>query len=70
MVQVFTAIIDKVMRRLNVLNTELLNKTYLVGERVTLADIFLATALVNAFTGQIDASLREKIPNVVRYVET
>ncbi len=58
------------MRRLDVLNTELLNKTYLVGERITLADIFLATALVNAFTGQIDASYREKIPNVVRYVET
>lgn len=48
----------------------MLHRTFIVGERVTIADIFLATALTNAFTGLVDASNREKIPNVVRYVDS
>jgi elongation factor 1-gamma len=52
------------------LNDHLNNQTWLVGERITIADVFVATALGNMFTGLIDASMRAKIPNVVRYFET
>jgi len=68
--QVYQAVIDTVMKRLTQLDEILLEKTWLVGERITLADIFVVTALNKAFTGQIDASYRSKIPNVVRYAET
>lgn len=67
---VFDAILSNVMGRLEVLNKILLKKTYLVGERISVADIFIATSLTSAFTSLIDASLRAKIPNVVRYVNT
>jgi elongation factor 1-gamma len=58
------------MQRLRKLDAIMLHRTFIVGERVTIADIFLATALTNAFTGLVDASNREKIPNVVRYVDS
>lgn len=59
-----------VVGRLTTLDKILLHKTYLVGERLTLADIFVVTALGNVFTGLVDKSAREKIPNVVRYFYT
>ncbi|WWD22754.1 hypothetical protein CI109_107247 [Kwoniella shandongensis] len=64
------ALIDKITRRLTVLDTILLNSTFLVGERITLADIFIATAFTNIATTWFDASLRAQIPNVVRLVNT
>ncbi|KAK4684741.1 elongation factor 1-gamma, partial [Tremellales sp. Uapishka_1] len=63
----FSSLLDRVMARLTALNTDLSDKTFLVGERITLADIFIATALVNAFTSLIDAPLRAKVPHLVRY---
>ena len=61
---------DKLIARLQLLDQILLTKTYLVGERITLADVFVVTALTNVFTGMVDKSAREKIPNVVRLVDT
>jgi elongation factor 1-gamma len=66
----FTSIYEALVGRLELLNKILLNKTFLVGERITLADIFVATALQNAFTGLVDKATREKVPNVVRFFET
>jgi elongation factor 1-gamma len=67
---IYTAILDSVNARLATLEQVLLDRTWLVGERITLADVFVATALTNAFSGPIDASMRAKIPNVVRYLNT
>jgi elongation factor 1-gamma len=67
---VFDALVNGVVARLEVVDKILLKKTYIVGERISVADVFLASALTAAFTGMIDASLRAKIPNVVRYNNT
>lgn len=66
----FQGVYDALVARLETLNKVLLSKTFLVGERITLADIFVATALQNAFTGLVDKATREKVPNVVRFFET
>ncbi|EJT47507.1 hypothetical protein A1Q1_03619 [Trichosporon asahii var. asahii CBS 2479] len=66
----FDAIIAAVTQRLEVLNAELLRKTFIVGERLTIADIFLASALLFIFSTTIDATIRAKVPNVVRYFNT
>jgi elongation factor 1-gamma len=58
------------MARLEVLEQVLLNQTFIVGERITLADVSIVTALANAFSGHIHAELRKKVPNTVRYFET
>ncbi|KAL1407137.1 hypothetical protein Q8F55_006551 [Vanrija albida] len=67
---IFDGIVKDAVERLQVLDKVLLKKTFLVGERITLADVFVASAVANAFAGLIDAPLRAKIPNVVRYVNT
>jgi elongation factor 1-gamma len=41
-----------------------------VIERITLADIVLAAELQSAFSAIVDASLRAKLPNVIRHYET
>jgi elongation factor 1-gamma len=55
---------------LQTLDKILLDRTYIVGERITLADVFIATALANAFSGHVHAELRKQTPNVVRYFNT
>jgi elongation factor 1-gamma len=66
----FTAIVDTIVKRLTVIEEHLSDKTFLVGERVTIADVLVASAIHNAFCHLIDAPVRAKLPNVVRYVET
>lgn len=68
--QAYTAAVDKLQSRLQTLDKILLDRTYIVGERITLADVFVASALVNSFTGAVDKATREQIPNVVRYFHT
>ncbi|KAL7420213.1 hypothetical protein Q5752_005180 [Cryptotrichosporon argae] len=67
---IFDGLVNTLTAKLEILNGVLADKTFLVGERITIADIFIATALTNLFTGLIDASIRAKVPNVVRYTET
>jgi len=67
---VVAAIVEQLNKRLSELNNHLNNQTWLVGERITIADVFVGTALQFLFPGLIDASLRQNIPNVVRFFET
>jgi len=55
---------------LKTLNQHLLSRTYLVGERITLADVSLSTVLLVAFQHVLDASIRADFVNVVRWFET
>ena len=57
-------------RALLALDQELLHKTFLVGERVSLADISVATSLLLGFQKLFDADFRKDIPNVVRWFLT
>ncbi|KAH9459508.1 hypothetical protein MJO29_010587 [Puccinia striiformis f. sp. tritici] len=55
---------------LDALEQLLLSRTFLVGQRITLADIFLANALVRGFATCLDASFRSTHPNVLRHFNT
>ena len=55
---------------LAILNTHLADKTYLVGENITLADITIASALVYPFKFVADPKYRAAFPNVMRWFDT
>jgi elongation factor 1-gamma len=55
---------------LQLLNDYLRTRTYLVGERITLADIAVACDLLLLFQWIIEPSLREPYPNVTRWFST
>ncbi|XP_043227639.1 alanine--tRNA ligase, cytoplasmic-like [Amphibalanus amphitrite] len=52
------------------LDTVLRDRTYLVGERVTLADLALSCALLPAFTGGLDGRQRARLVCVTRWFRT
>jgi len=55
---------------LTVLNNHLLHETYLVGDRISLADIAVSTALVEMYREVFDPKFRERFGNVNRWFET
>ncbi|KAI3386372.1 hypothetical protein SNEBB_008760 [Seison nebaliae] len=55
---------------LEFLNNHLLTRTYLVGERMTLADITVASHLLNVFKHVLDEEFRKPYGNVVRWFIT
>ncbi|KAL4941432.1 hypothetical protein BDV06DRAFT_236044 [Aspergillus oleicola] len=58
------------LKKLGVLNTHLTANTYLVGERITLADLFTASLLTRAFATVIDKKVRSDYPAVTRWYQT
>ena len=60
------------LRFLTWLNTELRLRTWLVGERITLADISLVTSLLLVFSNKvaIDDKIRDELPHVTRWYNT
>lgn len=61
---------DSVARAFGYLNTYLADKTFLVGHRITLADLSVASALRGAFNMALGPEQRAKYPNVVRFYNT
>jgi glutathione S-transferase len=59
----------QINKALGVINAHLLNKTYLVGNQVTLADIVLITALQGLFEMVLTADVRNQFPNVMRWFD-
>ena len=57
-------------KNMAVLNTILLTRTFLVGDRVTAADIKLACVFSPAFKMILDPEQRKAFPNVVRWFTT
>lgn len=55
---------------MNTLNEHLASRTYLIGERITLADLVVATHAARTFTINIGAAERAELPHVVRFVDT
>lgn len=62
--------LEQITRALTTLNDHLASRTYLVTERITVADLVVASAVQNAVSCTFDAALRKKLPNVVRHMET
>lgn len=58
------------LKAVSVLNEHLLVHTYLVGERITLADLFTAGVIARGFQFFFDKQWREENPNVTRWYET
>ncbi|KAK3796158.1 hypothetical protein RRG08_018157 [Elysia crispata] len=61
---------EQVKKILNVLNEHLLTKTFVVGERVTLADISLACNLQSLYEMVLDGEFRKPYQNVNRWFIT
>lgn len=55
---------------LSILNSHLLTHTYLVGERITLADIIVACNLLNPYKYVLDPDYRKPFGNVNRWFNT
>ncbi|KJH51510.1 elongation factor 1 gamma, hypothetical protein [Dictyocaulus viviparus] len=60
----------ELLAQLSHLNEILLSKTYLVGERFSLADISVAMDLLPAFQHVLDETTRKKFENVTRWFQT
>lgn len=61
---------EDVKRILTNLNDYLKTRTYLVGERITLADISVAADLLLLYQNVLDAQFREPFANVNRWFQT
>ncbi|XP_075232700.1 elongation factor 1-gamma [Lycorma delicatula] len=61
---------DDIKVALEVLNKHLLNYTYLVGERITLADIGVACTLLHLYQYVLDPAFRQPFQNVNRWFKT
>ncbi|KAK0554605.1 hypothetical protein OC845_000637 [Tilletia horrida] len=55
---------------LNYLNNHLQTRTFLVGQRITLADIIVGGNLRSLYAMFVGPEIRDKYPNVLRYLHT
>ncbi|KAF9033181.1 elongation factor 1-gamma [Panaeolus papilionaceus] len=65
-----TTLLERQLRALKTLDAHLKSNTFFVGERITLADIFVAGLIQKAVTFTVDASIRASLPNLIRHFET
>jgi len=61
---------DTIMSALNVLNTHLASRTYLVGERISQADITCFCNMIPLMEHVLDPAARQKVPHVIRWFNT
>lgn len=61
---------EDVKRTLNVLNAHLLNNTFLVGERLSLADIVVFSNLLSLYENVLEPTVRGQFGNVTRWFTT
>ncbi|XP_063977470.1 elongation factor 1-gamma [Diachasmimorpha longicaudata] len=61
---------EDIAKVLGTLNVHLLSKTYLVGERITLADISVATTLLHLYQYVLDPKFRQPYQNTNRWFQT
>lgn len=60
----------KILQSFETLEKHLADRTYLVTERITLADISVAAVIKHAVERIVDASHRTKLPNTIRFYNT
>lgn len=65
-----TVFVERAIRGLKTVETHLATRTYLVTERITLADITLTSVIFRAAATILDAELRPQFPNVLRHTQT
>ncbi|KAJ7271198.1 hypothetical protein C8J57DRAFT_1321027 [Mycena rebaudengoi] len=62
--------LERQLRGLNTLEKHLSSRTYFVGERITLADLFVAALIQRAALINLDNAARAKLPNLFRHLDT
>lgn len=62
--------LSRIERGFNTLEKSLETRTFLVGERLTLADIHVASVFLRAANWYLDKASITRFPSVVRFVET
>lgn len=67
---VHTTMVERLERALNTVEKHLATRTFLATERITVADITLASVVQRQCSFVIDAPLRAKLPNLLRHYET
>lgn len=66
----YQAALPQIERAFAVLESVIKTRTFLVGERITLADISVASILRVAFTYVVDSAMRAKFPHTVRFYKS
>merc|ERR1711982_140465 len=61
---------EDIKAALKTLNEHLLTRTFLVGERLSLADIAVACTMISLYTQVLDAEFRKPFVNVTRWFNT
>ncbi|KAH6912149.1 elongation factor 1-gamma [Coprinopsis sp. MPI-PUGE-AT-0042] len=64
------AFLENQTRALKTLDAHLANNTFFVGERITLADIFIAAVILRAVANTVDTPARANLVNLIRHLET
>ncbi|KAF9238656.1 hypothetical protein BU15DRAFT_75102 [Melanogaster broomeanus] len=67
---IHTTLTERQLRSLKTLEAHLSTRTYIVGERITLADLTIASAIYRAVTITVDAAVRSTLINTIRHYET
>jgi elongation factor 1-gamma len=62
--------VERLVRSLSTLDAHLATRTFLVHERISLADLVVASMVQKLVSNILDAELRAKVPNVIRHAET
>ncbi|TFK36131.1 glutathione S-transferase C-terminal-like protein [Crucibulum laeve] len=65
-----TLFLERQLRAVNTVEQHLSTRTFFVGERITLADLYVAALIQKAVATTLDAAARTKLPNLVRHLET
>jgi len=58
------------LKLMTIINTELRTKTWLVGERISLADISLACSFLLVFANVMEQEMKDKLPHLTRWFNT
>ncbi|KAG5723554.1 Elongation factor 1-gamma, partial [Termitomyces sp. T112] len=67
---IHTVFAERQLRALKTLNAHLATRTFFVGERITLADVYIAGILLRASEVTVDVSVRSEITHLARHLET
>ena len=62
--------LDRTLAALSILESYLASHTFLVGERITLADLTVAVALADGFSLIFGPEDQKKFPNTLRFEQT
>jgi len=67
---IHNSLVERQTRALQTLENHISTRTFFVGERITLADLYIAAIIQSAAASTFDAGLRAQLPNLVRHLET